>query len=129
MWKSAFLLFLVAPQQAPARFVALDVYVDSGEKPLAAWQFELACGAKIVALEGAAGTPPYYDPAALQGGRIVVASFTTEPNPPRGRVLVARLHMQETGSVEYAPRLVVAGAPGGARIDARIEIVRNGGKR
>lgn len=116
-----------APQQAPPRFVALEVYIDTGDKALAAWQFELACDAKIVGVEGEK-EPPYYDPAALQGGRIVLASFTTDPNPPAGRVRVARLHMEERGAVEYAPRLVVAGAPGGGRIDARIEIVRRGGK-
>ena len=72
--------------------------------------------------------PPYHDPAALQGGRIVVAAFTLDPNPPGGRIRIARLHMEERGAVEYAPRLVAAGAPGGGRLEAKIEIVRTGGK-
>lgn len=120
-----------ASRGGPPRFVALDVYVDTGGKPLAAWQFELACPSAIVGVEGGAAPfaePPHHDPAALQGGRIVVAAFTLDPDPPGGRVRVARLHMEERGAVEYAPRLVAAGAPGGGRLEAKIEIVRTGGK-
>ncbi len=122
----------VASRGEPPRFVALDVYVDTGGKPLAAWQFELACPAAIVGVEGGTvpfAEPPYYDPAALQGGRIVVAAFTLDPNPPGGRIRIARLHMEERGAVDYAPRLIAAGAPGGGRLEAKIEIVRTGGKR
>lgn len=117
-----------APQDGPVRFVAVDVFVDSGAHALAAWQFELACGARIVGIEGAK-EPPYYDPAALEGGRIVIASFTPDPDPPRGRARVARLHLEERGAVEYVPKLLAAGGPGGARIEARIEAVRTGEKR
>ncbi len=115
-------------QEGPVRFVALDVFLDSGDRPLASWQFELASDARIVGIEGAKA-PPYYDPAALEAGRIVIASFTTDPDPPRGRVRVARLHLEERGAAEHVPKLVAAGGPGGARIDARIEAVRAGEKR
>jgi len=121
----------VASRGEPPRFVALDVYVDTGGKPLAAWQFELAGAATIVGVEGGEAPfreAPHYDPAALQGGRIVVAAFTLDPNPPGGRVRIARLHMEERGVVDYAPRLIAAGAPGGGRLEAKIEIVRTGGK-
>lgn len=139
MIKAAFVglaLLLSVPQERPTRFVALDVYVDSGPQPLEAWQFELACDpakARIVGVEG--GEPavyraaPWHDLAALQSGRIVVAAFTAEEGAPAGRVRVARLHLQEMAPVEYRPVLSVAAGPGGKRIDAAIEIVRPGGEK
>lgn len=135
MIRALLLAALLGLPQEQASFVALDVFVDTGGPALAAYQFELACEAnsKVVGIEG--GEPklfaeaPYYDPAALQGGRIVVAAFTTEPGAPAGRVRVARLMMRETGAADYHPRLTVAARPGGQRIDAKIEIVRPGGKK
>jgi len=118
-------------RQTEPRFVAVDVYADTGGRPLAAWQIELSCDpaqAKIVGVEGAGAKPPYYDPEALMGGRIILADFSTEPAPPSGRVLVARVHFRETGSPVYAPTLMAAAAPGGERFEPRIEIVRAGGK-
>ena len=122
------LIALTPAQQV--QFIAVDVYADSGGKGLAAWQIELDCDpakAKIVGVEGGE-KPPYYDPAALQGGRIILASFTTEPRPPAGRVLVARVHLQETGKTEYAVKVMAAAAPGGERIEPKIDLVRMGGK-
>lgn len=128
----AIVLLAVAlvPEQEPTRFVAVDLYAVTDGTPLAAWQIELECDparAKIVGVEGGE-KPPYYDPAALQGGRIILASFTTEPQPPAGRVLVARVHLQETGSVDYAVKLMAAASPGGERFAPRVELVRAGGK-
>lgn len=120
-------LVALIPEQE-TRFVAVDLYADTAGKPLVAWQIELRCDAKIVGVEGGGEKPPYYDPAALQGGRIILASFTTEPHPPAGRVLVARVHLQETGKTEYAAKLMAAASPGGARIEPRIDVVRVGGK-
>ena len=112
------------------QFVAVDIYADSDGKGLAAWQIELECDparAKIVGVEGGE-KPPYYDPAALQGGRIILASFTTEARPPTGRVLVARVHLQETGKTDYAVKVMAAAATGGERIEPKIDLVRQGGK-
>ncbi|HVE38262.1 MAG TPA: hypothetical protein VNM14_00155 [Planctomycetota bacterium] len=122
------LIALVPAKQA--QFVAVDIYANSDGKGLAAWQIELDCDpskAKIVGVEGGE-KPPYYDPAALQGGRIILASFTTEPQPPAGRVLVARVHLQETGKTDYAVKVMAAAAPGGERIEPTIDLVRTGGK-
>jgi hypothetical protein len=130
----AVLSSVTAPAPAPqpvSQFVAIDVYADTGGRPLAAWQIELNCDpsqAKIVGVEGAGARPPYYDPAALEGGRIILADFSTEPSLPSGRVLVARVHFQETGSPTYVPTLMAAAAPGGERLDLRIDLVRTGGK-
>jgi hypothetical protein len=108
-------------------FTAVDVYVDS-PKPLAAWQVEIRTDATIVGVEGgepkAYAEPPFYDPKALQGGRIVLAAFTTDAAPPSGRIRVARLHLQERGTSTSTAREIVAAAPGGARLDAKVELVR-----
>jgi hypothetical protein len=120
-----------APQQSAVRFVAVDIYAETGGRPLAAWQIELTCDpseAKIVGVEGPGAKPPYYDPAALDGGRIILADFSTEASLPSGRVLVARVHFQETGSPVYIPTLMTAAAPGGERLDLKIDLVRAGGK-
>jgi hypothetical protein len=109
------------------RFVAIEVYAETGGKPLAAWQVEIQSDAKIVGVEGPK-EPPYYDPAALQGGRIILAQFSLDPNPPAGRVLVARVHMMESGRTDYVARLMAAASPGGERFAPRIDLVRVGGK-
>jgi len=114
-------LIALLPEQE-SRFVTVDLYAQI-DSPIAAWQVELDCDAKIVGVEGPLN-PPYYDPAALQGGRIILAQFTTEPNPPAGRVVLARVHLMETGRTEYVARLMTAAAPGGERISPRIDVVR-----
>ena len=118
-------------QQSAVRFVVVDVYANAGTHALAAWQLEINCDpsqAKIVGVEGIGEKPPYYDPAALQGGRIILANFSTEPALPSGRVLVARVHFQETGAPVYTPTLMAAAAPGGERLEPTIDLVRAGGK-
>jgi hypothetical protein len=116
------------------RFVAIDVYVEAGERKLAAWQVEITADdrAAIVGVEGGAmpayHDPPTYDPKALQGGKIVLAAFTTG-EAPSGRVRVARLHLMESAKVDLDGRLVAAAAPGGARFDAKVTLERTGESR
>ncbi|MHC4072458.1 MAG: hypothetical protein ACYTGS_10570, partial [Planctomycetota bacterium] len=62
------------------RFAPLHIYLDSGSRPLAAFQFELKAAAgqiEIVGVEGgqhkAFAEAPYYDPAALANDRIIIA--------------------------------------------------------
>lgn len=116
------------------RFVAVDVYVEAGDKKLAAWQIEIGTDdrAAIVGVEGgepaAYREPPTYDPAALQGGKIVLAALTTG-DAPSGRVRVARLHLMESAKVDLIGKVVAAGAPGGARFDAKVTLERMGDAR
>lgn len=125
-------ILALLPQQPPeTRFIAIDIYAQTRDRALAAWQVELACDpaqAKVVGVEGGAPKPPYYDPAALNGGRIILASFTTEPDPPSGRVWIARVHLEETGRPEYAAKVMAAASPGGERFEPTLELVRSGGK-
>ena len=113
------------------RFVMVDVMLDPGGLPLAAYQIELTASepeVKIVGVEGgdhaAFAEPPYYDPAALSDHRIIIAAFNTDPDVPQMRTRVASVHLQVP--VDYPPdydaQLVVAAGPEGERIEAILDI-------
>jgi hypothetical protein len=116
-----------AEDAARVRFAAVDVYVDSGRQPLAAYQFELKATAgdvQIVGIEGgehaAFREAPYYDPAAMMQHRVIIAAFSTGKDLPTGRTRVARVHVRVAGATEpeYAIELEAAASPDGQRIDA-----------
>jgi hypothetical protein len=130
-----------AAGEAPAgAFRAIAVAVDAGDVPLAAYQIEVRVGdtepsAQIVGVEGgdvdAFRAAPYYDPAALWDSsadrRIVIAAFTVDDNPARGRIRVATLHLFEpAGCVPaYRARLmaaVTADAGGVRDVDATVTL-------
>jgi len=123
-----------AQQAAPAsEFFAVDVYLDTGGESLAAWQVELvdrAGVARVVGVEGgeapAFAEPAYYDPRALQHGRIVLAAFQTQGELPAGRVRVARVHFQVEGALPPALAIVpLASADAeGRSFPVRAELVR-----
>ena len=107
------------------RFEAIDVFIDTGEKPLAAYQFELKAfrgDVMIVGIEGgehaAFEEPPYYDPAALNNDRVIIADFNTEKDVPAGRTRLARIHVRVRGKEEprYRTVLETAVAPGGKEV-------------
>src|SRR5207247_3897063 len=109
------------------RFVAVDVFVDSGAQPLAAYQltfFARRGDVKIVSIEGgehpAFQQPPYYDPKAIQRERAVLAAFNTGPagKLPTGRSRVATLHLQLNGAraPEYKVNLAAAASCDGRPI-------------
>lgn len=127
-----------APQDRPdPAFLVLDVYVDTGAAQLASWQVEvtLATG-KLVGVEG--GEPaafhdaPRYDPAALQGGRVVLAALAVGDTLPTGRVRVARIHVMDEGTEPGTCTVhgaVVAGADGERIESADVKVRRHGDKR
>ncbi len=111
------------------RFAPLDIYIDSGSRPLAAFQFELQAVAghiEIVGVESgehpAYKEPPYYDPAALANDRIIIAAFNTGSELPTGRTRVATVHLAIYGDIEpeYRLELTVAGDIDGSEIPAEI---------
>jgi hypothetical protein len=89
----------------PVRFLAVDVFVDSTNKPLAAYQLEFAAsgGAKIVGIEGgkhaAFKEAPFYDVKAMQHERVIIGAFSTAKADklPVGKTRVATIHIQATG--------------------------------
>ena len=84
-------------------FTTMNVFVESGSRPLAAYQLTLnvaGTDARIVGIEGgdpgAFEQPPHYDPKAIQHQRVILAAFSTL-NPgqlPQGKVRVATIHLQ-----------------------------------
>jgi len=113
------------------RFSWINVYIDSGTRPLAAYQVELVAErgrVTIVSVEGgehkAFRDPPYYDPAALKNHRVILAAFNTAKELPTGRTRVARVHVRQTGiqALEYAARLQVAASADGKKIDASVTL-------
>jgi len=116
--------------QPGVRFAPLHIYIDAGNKSLAAYQFELKATAgqiKIVGVEGgsheAFKEAPYYDKAALfNEDRIIIAAFSTGGNLPKGRTRIATVHLQIIGDTEpeYELKLAVAGDADGKEIPAEI---------
>ncbi len=115
--------------QSDVRFAPLHIYLDSGNRPLAAYQFELKAAAgqiKIVGVEGgrhkAFEEAPYYDPAALANDRIIIAAFNTGSELPKGRTRISTIHLQIIGDAEpdYELKLIVAADADANEIPAKI---------
>jgi len=113
------------------RFAPLRIYLDSGDQPLAAFQFELKAATgqiRIVGVEGgqhpAFQEAPYYDPAALANDRIVIAAFNTGSDLPIGRTRITTVHLQIIGDTEpeYELELAVAADADGNPIPAEIAL-------
>ena len=121
--------FAQAPIAEPARaaFRAIDIYLDSRETPLAAYQLEFADTnglAKIVGIEGgdspAFRNAPFYDPKAMLQDHVIIAAFSTK-NPselPRGRTRIATIHLQTpaTGLPAFSLKLEAAADNSGQRV-------------
>ncbi len=114
------------------RFEYIDIYVDSGDAPLAAYQFELSDASesiKIVGIEGgdheAFAIPPYYDPKALKNNRVIIAALSTADDLPTGRTRVATVHVQVEVDVipEITINLTIAGDVQGNEIDAEVSFI------
>jgi hypothetical protein len=96
-----------ATNAASIRFETVDIFVDSQDQPLAAYQLEFSVTngvAKIVGIEGgehpAFREPPFFDPKAMQSERVIVAAFSTAKELPAGKTRVATIHIQISSTVE-----------------------------
>ena len=105
----AALLAQQGAENATVHFRAVDIYVDSGSKPLAAYQMEFSVTnvlTKIVGIEGgqppAFREPPFYDPKAMQQERVIIAAFSTDKaeSLPQGKTRVATIHIETIGIEE-----------------------------
>jgi hypothetical protein len=109
-------------------FRAVEVFVDSTNKPLAAYQLEFTAsrGAKIVGIEGgehaAFKAAPFYDPKAMQHELVIIGAFSLAKADklPSGKTRVATIHLQTTGNEppRYEVRLATAATVGGKKIPA-----------
>lgn len=111
------------------RFEAVDIFVNSGAKPLAAYQLEFRVekgDAKIVGVEGGSHVafrePPFYDPKAIQQERVILAAFNTSNGNklPKHKTRVATIHLQISGSKEpkFSVKLKTAANADGKKISA-----------
>ena len=115
--------------EAQDTFRAFDLFVDAGSKRLAAYQLEFKSSngsIQIVGVEGgespAFAAAPFYDPAAMQGDRVVIGAFATQPTLPTGKTRVARVHVMIPAGAAPILRaeLQTAGTPDGSKIDATV---------
>lgn len=113
------------------RFLAIPLLIDSGDEALAAYQIDfraIEADVKIVGIEGSAhvafADPPYYDRAAMQSERVIIADFSTldADDLPSGQVHIATVHVMVSGDVEpvFETRLDVSANQAGEMIDARV---------
>lgn len=113
------------------RFQAVEVFVDSFNLPLAAYQveFKVTSGnAKIVGIEGGEHTAfsaaPFYDPKAIQNERAILAAFSTNSvlNLPTGKTRVATIHLQisDSGELKFEAKTEAAAGSDGKKISATI---------
>ena len=118
-----------ANEEGRSRFCAMDIFVDFGSTPLAAYQLVFVATngiAKIVGIEGgehlAFRQPPFYDPKAMQHERVIIAAFSTAPAAglPTGRTRVATIHFQTNGRQlpQFELKLQTAADVQGNRISA-----------
>jgi hypothetical protein len=120
--------FICSVAAAPGiEFRTVDLFIDSHDQPLAAYQLDWSIAtqnATIVGIEGgehpAFRNPPYYDPKAIQHERVIVAAFTVDSSTtlPKGRTRVATIHLQTTAGAacEYKFQKFEAADPDGRRI-------------
>jgi hypothetical protein len=103
----------------------MDVLLDVGDTPVAAYQIRVTTSAGDVTLVGIEGgehvafrQPPYYDPKAMGQDRIILGAFNTGSDLPRGRTRVARLMVRVTGDTApaYAATVQVAASADGRPI-------------
>lgn len=120
------------------RFTTVNVFVESGSQPLAAYQLVLNVegDAQIVGIEGGEPgpfeAPPHYDPKAIQHQRVILAAFSTLPPPrlPNGKVRVATLHLQlkKNRSPRINLKLETAAGPDGVPMPAQCRVEERTGQ-
>jgi hypothetical protein len=137
-WLMLLLLLLfpiVTFGETKIRFEAVDIFIDAGTQPLAAYQLEFRVkngGARIVGVEGgtspAFNEPPFYDPKAMQKERVIIAAFSTLPAKklPKDKIRVATIHLELRGNdePEVGVKLQIAASPDGEKITAEASVER-----
>ena len=121
-------------QEPTASFRAVDIFVEPGNQPLAAYQltFRSTNGSiKIVGIEGgehsAFAEPPYYDPQAMQKDHVIIAAFNTASADqlPSGRTRIATIHiqMQSGQAPAYIAQVSAAAGTDGKQISVKVNLV------
>jgi hypothetical protein len=122
---------VVTPATQSVRFETVDVTIDPHGVPLAAWQVEVTADTDAVKLAGIEGgdapayrEPAYYDPAALNQNRVILATFNTSADLPTKTFRAARLHVQVAGGAQpkWEVKIITAAKSDGGviKVDASI---------
>jgi len=118
--------------RSSTRFAAIDLFIDSGNDPLAAWQVEFHATKGVVRIVGIESgehavfgdDPPYYDPDAMMNDRVILAQYSLgrADSLPTGRTRIATVHVQIEGEMEpqFSMLLQAAGDDEGCRIAAEV---------
>ena len=127
------LLCLGGAAPSASRFTAVDVMIDPKGQPLAAWQLEFAAETGDISLVGVesgehpayAKRPPYYDPAALAGKRIIVGDYSLDPDLPKTKTRVVRLMLEIKGDAKphYVTKIMAAANADGNPIPVDVLLV------
>lgn len=124
------------PPSGPQGFTVLELRIDAGQGALAGWQTEIRLrGAELVGIEGgddaAFRDAPRYDPRALRGGRVILASLATGDRVPSGEVLVARVHVLVEDGAELGFDIIGTETvrPDGSGFVGRVRLALPGDKR
>jgi hypothetical protein len=122
-----------ANPSASSRFTYVDIMIDPKGESLAAWQFEFTAEVGQISLVGVeagdnpayAKRPPYYDPAALAGNRIIVGNYSLDAGVPKTRTRVARLMLEIRGDAkpQYVTKLMAAANADGTTIPVELTLV------
>ena len=120
------------PAPLQSRFTYVDVMIDPKGEALAAWQFEFTAAVGEISLVGVESgdnaaysrRPPYYDPAALAGNRIIVGDYSLDPGVPRTRTRVARLMLEIRGDAkpQYVTKVMAAANADGKTIPVELTL-------
>jgi hypothetical protein len=111
------------------RFSTVDVLIDPHGLDLAAYQLEFLADPNRVTLVGIEGgqhpafkAPPYYDPKALAGNRVILAALNAGTDLPKSNTRVARLHLQISGDAKpnLSAKLLVAASSNEKVIQAEV---------
>lgn len=139
-WMLAMLSLLLAQPASGAApvnakvFQTVDVVIDAGDQPLAAYQVDVrdvsgGGSVKIVGIEGGESVfaqPPFYDPAAMQHERVILAAFSTQASDqlPTGPVRVATIHIERDANAtpRWEAKLITAGNAAGDAIEAKASV-------
>ena len=113
------------------RFASVDVMIDPHGSDLAAYQLEFVADSQRVTLVGIEGgqhqafkQPPYYDPKALAGNRVILAGLNAGKDLPHDKTRVATLHLQIKGDAKpsLSAKLVVAASANEKNIPADVSV-------
>ena len=132
---------LTAPpdQQPWPRFAAVDVFVNSGDQPLAAFQFELRAKSGLITVVGVEegehdalqGDCFYFDRPVIglgQSNRVIVGAFTTAQADAlaRGKQCVATIHVMIDSADQpvYDVQLEAAATNDGRSIPAELSTLQ-----